>query len=180
MLLVVAVFALLAAMFMLSSQFALTKSKVSRVIQDQRQVTRMLDQYMTDYMRLPSEQDGLASLIQGSHGTSYLSTLPVDPFAQGDPSKSPYFLYYTNFSNQIQCLVVSIGPDRVDDVGPAIAAMRDQRVSLSGIGSSTPKVLFKNASDAQNFIAWHSYDPTNGTASRGDIIQPYSGGMTVN
>lgn len=171
MLIVLAVFLVLATMFLMSSQFAIVKTKTSKVIHDQREIVKALYQYTGDYLTVPGEGEGLSALLRNTRGTTYMSRLPIDPFAEQVGTLPPVFQYYADIAPKYESLVVSVGPDGDLDVEPVIQQMRKD--SSPGLAARTTRMLFKTPDEAHEFIAVHSYDPTNGSVSDGDIIQHF-------
>lgn len=165
MLIVLAVFSILAVMFMISSNHAMTKSRYARTLQDQRTITLALQRYVADYFRYPDEQEGLAELTKPGRGM--LGQVPHDIF---DEQQSQY-AYFARFGpGNYQTLVVSVGPDGDADVGEVIdAKRREESVNLV---ENRYRFLFKTPDEAKAFVIEHSYDPTNGSLSNGDIITP--------
>jgi prepilin-type N-terminal cleavage/methylation domain-containing protein len=176
MLIVLAVFSILAAMFLISSRFALNKSRYSRALHEERELTGRLDLFVADNLLLPGEQ-GLNALLRDPRGVSYMNSIPVDPFASPAPGDPGHYLYFTYLSPQQQSIIVSVGPDGKNDIGPALEQLRQEKnkdvISLAG-ASQTRSFLFKDVREEKDFIIQHTYDPTNGSDSPGDIIHYYS------
>ena len=169
MLIVLAVFSILATMFMMSSQYAIQKSKYSRVLQDQRTVVSAIESHMAEYMAVPSESQGLGTLLHGRN--PYINFLPTDLFRVGVAGQAhPGYAYYTDIADGYNSVIVSAGPDGDLDIGPAIEKARKDTVGLAG---GTRRMLFKTPEEARLFIVRYSYDPTNGVNSDGDVIAHY-------
>lgn len=174
MLIVLAVFSILASMFLISSRFAIVKTRVTRAIHEEREITGRLDLYVADNLLLPSQEQGLSALLRDPRGVSYMDSIPIDPFANPKEGETGQYLYFTHLSPMRQSIVVSVGPDGKCDVGPALAEMHKDTISLAGVGKPAPSFIFDNVRDEDNFIIQHTYDPTNGTDSPGDIIHYYA------
>lgn len=164
MLVVLAVFLVLAIMFVFSSQYAVVKSKYSRVLSDERSLGKAIDQYVADHMRLPPSLD---ALMHSRFGSSYISELPTDPFAADQSG----FEYYVNIGDHIQVIIVSVGPDGVSDIRPELIERMRENVELVGVREGP---IFRSQAEAEEFILRNTYDPTNGAVSRGDIIQVHT------
>jgi type II secretory pathway pseudopilin PulG len=171
MLVVLAVFLIMGTMFILSSQFAIVKSKTARVVHDQQEMVKALYQYTADHQEVPRENDGLSALLRSPRGNRYLTTLPQDPFAEAVENQPSQFKYYADIAPQYESLVVSVGPDGDLDVATVIDERRREQVGLAG--SRARHLVFKTPEEAQAFIDRYSYDPTNGSVSDGDIIQHF-------
>lgn len=167
MLIVLAVFAMLALMFILSSNYALVKTRLSRVMQEQRLIGRALSDYEAQSSGLPTQDEGLDVLL---HPISYMTTIPIDPFHDQRDGEREY-MYYTNVSASHRSLVISVGPDGDSDLGRLLDVFSVQR----GVGGpQRPTAALMTQREAEALIAQFSYDPTNGTISNGDIIHIYN------
>lgn len=152
--------AILAVLFILSTQYLLVRTKVSRVHEEHRVLARALQNYQMDYNNMPSDRVGLRSLMAP---TAYLANIPADPFS--GPAHEAYLYINPDGENKLY-VIVSAGPDgRLD-------ALNYLPASRGGRATQDP-----NSGSASNPTAWFSaflvncsYDPTNGTASQGDIV----------
>jgi type II secretory pathway pseudopilin PulG len=169
MLIVLAVFAILAIMFVISSNMAITKTRYARALQEQqRTIAQALQRYTADHMGLPSEEAGLAALTESQN--QYLAAIPRDIFL-ANRGRDGAYQYFTHVGpGSYQALVVSVGPDGVSDVERELSALRSGGgVVLAG---TSRRMMFGTAREAGEFIIKHSYDPTNGSISGGDVITP--------
>ena len=88
MLVVVAVFAVLAAIFIIASRQFLIKTRVSRAKQELKTQANALTAYEAQYSVPPSNDEGLTVLRQ----TTLLPTeLPIDPFLE---QSGDHYTYY--------------------------------------------------------------------------------------
>ena len=171
MLIVLAVFSILAIMFIVSSKFAMIKTRHSVVLQEHKQLNSALETYQLFTMGLPTEDEGLEAISKSAN--SYLKTNPVDPFNHSYEGPQNY-RYYTDLSDENSTwLLVSVGPDGDADVDPAMRHLRSSE-PVVGLGDgSAPRhrrTLHLTRKQIREFINRHSYDPTNGSHSNGDII----------
>jgi type II secretory pathway pseudopilin PulG len=102
---VVTIALVLLALAFLSLRTLLVRTKVSRVREDQRVLSRAIENYVMDYSSLPSKEQGLVPLTRP---TAYLGALPRDPF-QGESGAS--YVYLSPNSSQIASVLISPGPD---------------------------------------------------------------------
>jgi type II secretory pathway pseudopilin PulG len=160
MLLVLAVFLILAIIFVFSSQSAMVKTKLSRVYQEQNMLARALNMYEADNARVPLDKQAWKALD---------INVPSDPFNK-DQTDSKY-KYLSRLSNRYKWVVVSVGPDGVSDLARALEELKSTQPTLSG-SQGEESVLLKDH-QADRLIREHRYDPTNGSVSAGDIITVY-------
>lgn len=166
MLVVLAVFSILAIMFFFSTNMAITKSKMSRVLHEQKVLANALTRYEGEYFDVPQY-----SLLPLATNFNYLTSLPRDPFNVNGLNGGEYN-YVGDFAPNKRWLIVSVGPDGDSDVQDAIYKIKQSDPTrLLHNGKRTPLL---SPEEAREFIATHSYDPTNGVQSDGDIILPYS------
>lgn len=165
MLIVLAVFSILTIMFLLSSNHAMVRTRISRVMQEQRMLSGALTNYQTDRMLLPDEQIGMAVLTTP---ISYVSTLPKDPFslAHGENKTYSYFPY---LSLDHKWIIISVGPDGDSDCDEYLAELEKNQPKVHGASIGGHRILM-TPKDAERFIREFSYDPTNGVVSNGDVI----------
>lgn len=185
LLIVVAIIAILAAIAIPNFLQAQTRAKVSTVRSDLRTVALAMEAYLVDYNRYPNDsnntlgkngEDGLARLTTP---VAYITSLPTDPFqrhisdAQANDVTSNFSRHFSMGSGSDHqgwgsaygpqgsepainsYLIISIGPDGGEDITQADQTLRRKRWPW---GSSNPIMLT-------------SYDPTNGTISRGDLYR---------
>lgn len=165
MLVVLAVFSILTIMFLLSSNHAMVRTRISRVMQEQRMLSGALTNFQTDRMVLPGADLGMLVLTTP---ISYLSTLPKDPFslAQG---KNEAYSYTPYLSLEHKWVIVSVGPDGDADCELYLAKVQEDLPPVHGASISGHRILM-SAREADLFIRQFSYDPTNGVVSDGDVI----------
>jgi type II secretory pathway pseudopilin PulG len=167
MLIVLLVFSILAIMFFFSSNLAITKTKLSRVNQDQKTLLQALRSYESEYYSVPADSQGLAVVTHNP--VSYLSRIPVDPFTPS--SRAQEYGYFSDLSANYRWILVSVGPDGQPDIDRALAKLRGG--SGAAIRPNGRRQLLMSDKDAQEFIIKYSYDPTNGASSPGDVITSY-------
>jgi len=163
--------AVLAALLILSTQYLITRAKISRVKEEQRVLSRALENYRLDYGSYPPEIRGLSALVAP---TAYLTSVPRDPFL---PASQPYTYVALDESEHVWALV-SAGPNgRLDILEPPAAAAEPSGGPSGGASATgarrTPTgraALVISEADAQAFLARFSYDPTNGASSDGDLV----------
>lgn len=164
MLVVCAVFLILAVIFIFSSQSAMVKTRISRVVQEQKQVARAIEAYEADHGLPPNEGQFYSVLNKG-----YLDQVPNDPFNEHN-RVSPRYQYLTSLSERHKWVVISVGPDGVPDLPNSIQDLRGA-VVLSGMVPGNAPLMSSEA--AREMLTQNTYDPTNGTVSHGDVITVY-------
>lgn len=167
LIIVVLVTALLAVFFVLSTQFLVIRTKVSRVREEHRVLARALQNYQMDYNNLPSETNGLESLTAP---TAYLARVPSDPFS--DHEQQTYLYLNPDGNNQVYILV-SAGPDKQLRIAPFLARGRMASRAQGTANSATAATEQQSPVIDDWFDTYrlhYTYDPTNGAASAGDII----------
>lgn len=95
---------ILIGLALFSVQGLLARTKVSRVREDHRAVSRALQNYLLDYSSLPPAKNGLATLTRP---TAYLGAVPRDPFQ----ARNGGYLYLAPDSHEIAAVIISPGPD---------------------------------------------------------------------
>lgn len=171
LIIVVLVTALLAVFFVLSTQFLIIRTKVSRVREEHRVLARALQNYQMDYNNLPSETNGLESLTAP---TAYLARVPSDPFS--GPQQHTY-LYLNPDGKNLVYILVSAGPDGQLNIAPFLARGRTSS-HLQGMGDPASAGTVSGTERTPQLLDdWfdtyrlqYTYDPTNGAVSAGDII----------
>lgn len=165
MLVVIAVFTILAIIIFMSSQHVLIKTKVSRVNQEQRVISDALAEYVANEARFPSTEQGLNEIAAR---TSHLNAVPYDPFLMTPQKPYMYYKYEINGSNLNSWLVVSAGPDGDLDFDPGFLKISGwPAMSTSSASSPHPDPLNRMI----HYINANTYDPTNGIDSSGDIFK---------
>ncbi len=122
----------------LSAQSLLIRTKVSRVKEEHRMLTRALQNYLMDYSALPNSTQGLRTL---ERPTAYMGTLPRDPFQGG---RVGTYLYLQPNSSEIASVIISPGPDgqfhlpaelwkfaSVHEINPDLVPIRAQTRSMA-------------------------------------------------
>lgn len=198
LLIVVAIIAILAAIAVPNFLEAQTRSKVSRVKADQRTLTTALESYYIDNNSYPAfsssaGQTGYganAGLADPGRGARYMPTFRVkssvdDPIATlttpisyitsffADPfadSKGATFSYSTFSAGWIMW---SYGPDNDEMGGQTDYAQAGGNIKLIGPnGDGQPYVeetTYDPAIQSQPNLINATYDPSNGTTSKGDV-----------
>lgn len=187
MLVVLAVFGILAIMLFFSSSLAITKTKLARVLNDQRLLTRALVTYEGEYFTVPDETQGLEAV---THSGMMITQVPIDPFTPNNQQQE--YSYYAELSPSYRWIVVSVGPNGKSEVDlpltmlrkkaeAALAAERAARARHGGRGGRGAAMLSQNViraplmtdQEAHDLIIENTYDPTNGVNSAGDVITVY-------
>jgi type II secretion system protein G len=194
LLIVVAIIAILAAIAVPNFLEAQVRSKISRCKSDMRTIGTALESYVIDHNKYPqSENPNLGSdpkvyLWRLTTPIAYLSSFPEDPFditgtfggAGTDKPRRTYIYYRYLPANQH---TYSSGGNAVDK-----AWHKGVRWTLNTIGPSRQlpssrlnenwlivwNVLAGYPTDANNCYMY-IYDPSNGTTSRGYIIDTNKG-----
>lgn len=169
MLIVLAVFLILAAMFMFSSKDVIFKTLYSTTLSEQKTIDEAITRFELDNTLPPSEDQGLDSL---QRPREFMAAIPMDAFSKR-AGRPRLYQYYRDVSPQNRWMLVSVGPDGIADVESAIEALREGQVSLSGSSSGWQNPLFKDQKLFESFLIEHAYDPTNGSDSAGDVIRPH-------
>lgn len=173
---VVVVTAVLAVLLVLSTNFLVVRTKVSRVKEEQRVLVRALQNYQMDYANLPRESSGLEALVAP---TAYLASLPRDPFRSSEPDTA--YFYFSPDGAGRSYAVVSAGPDGKLDAMMYLNQARPARGQGGKTTNAAPAGAGGSGGDDgsnvpagvhwfDDYLARYTYDPTNGTVSSGDII----------
>jgi type II secretory pathway pseudopilin PulG len=172
MLVVLAVFMMLAVMFFFSSNMAITKTKLARVMQDQKSLVNALVSYEGEYFEVPTDAQGLSAVVHSP--VSMLSQIPNDPFAKATANlRRQQYGYYSDISpTTYRWILVSVGPDGEADLDHALMRMRKQG-SRGAAKPTGERLILMGDKEAHDFITFYTYDPTNGTNSKGDVITVY-------
>jgi len=177
---VVVVAAVLAVLLVLSTNFLVVRTKVSRVKEEQRVLVRALQNYQMDYSNLPTESAGLEALVAP---TAYLASVPHDPFQRSEPDAA--YFYFSPDGIGRSYAIVSAGPDGKLDVLQFLSWARGTQPRAAPGSEFGDSRMAENESDTagqdpiplspetdwfHEYMARYTYDPTNGTVSSGDII----------
>lgn len=176
---VCAIAAILVALGVLSIRSVVSRTKVSRVLEDQRAIARAIQNYTLDHGALPSASQGLHTLTKP---TAYLGSVPVDPFQP----KNAGYLYLVPPSGEIAALVISPGPDgdfdlpgelyrfaddrQVRAARPLAASLPDVRLDLPEPSNtnSPGRISETDAAILSTYLRLGRYDAAKG--DDGDII----------
>ena len=163
LLVVLVVASILTVLFVYSAQYLMVSSRVSRVQEEHRVLTRALQNYEADYGSLPSNRIGLHALCAP---VAYMVRIPADPFSDRE---SDEYLYVKSSSGDFRWVIVSAGPDHRSDL---LRTLRSQPKGTVIVGSAEDRAdtLSLPAGDLEAFLPSLTYDPTNGLVSGGDII----------
>jgi len=166
MLIVVAVFAILAIVVMFSSSQAMVRTRVSRVRQEQQTLASALAAYRTENSDYPSILSKLTAPV------SYVKEIPSDPFLPNRKMPYEYYSYKDPNSDHVYSIIVSAGPDGNIDFTPiaSLGSFENPGGAGPGAGSGNPPDTSTRDLLRRQIIE-RSYDPTNGVTSDGDIIR---------
>lgn len=161
MLIVVAVFIILALIFFLASNQVLVKTRTTRVKQDQKTLSNALNAYMGMNSEYPPTGHGLSRLVVAR----LMTDIPRDPFSKSGDEHYVYYTFKSRDSAQPYFLIISPGPDGDVDFDPSenVAGIQTGVGGQGSFLSSIPDFT-------ENLYLLH-YDPTNGVVSDGDIIE---------
>ena len=194
LLIVVLIIAILAAIAIPNFMEFQTRAKVSRVKSDFRTLAVGLEAYCVDegtYPALKVYWIANEKIPGGLHDLTtpiaYMTSIPMDQFMmkrQGDVDKANYEFGSgkagvhasgsTNFPNDTWMLE-STGPDNIDS--SASGGMGGQSGSYLFYSDGYPWVGAPQTIDVLTNLYGLFYDPTNGTASRGQLFR--SGGAST-
>lgn len=159
-LIVVTVVSILVAILVLAYPSLVTSAKISRVMEEQRVISRALQNYRMDYDCYPTNNQGLKAL---SAPTAYLAVMPIDPF-HSSSGESYYYFYRPR--RDIEYLLISVGPDGDNDLLEIIKERPIPMVSSAQDNADeTPQLDILDY-----YLTQKIYDPTNGTKSDGDMV----------
>ncbi|OQB19918.1 MAG: Bacterial type II secretion system protein G [candidate division BRC1 bacterium ADurb.Bin183] len=163
MTIVLTVTLILSVLFIYSTSHLVVKTKIERVKEEHRVLSRALQNYRMDYNDYPSQIYFLNA------PTAYLSRIPSDPFR---PHVSdPTYKYYFKPTEDCDYVIISAGPDNDLDL--------EAMVEKYMMNASSSPASEGNAAAVRNdimkailpiYLATKVYDPTNGIVSDGDII----------
>ena len=195
LLVVVAIIALLAAMAVPNLLEAQTRAKVVRVKSDLRALATAAEAYLVDHKRLPPNSEGpLGGMTPGditrwalplSTPVAYISSAHLlDPFGNADAlftrGQAPYIYISCEPKDPLAALLLARAFPEDLALQERVVARRyfllsggpDGRLEFQRLGSGLNGLTaFVQASVAGLAV----YDPTNGTASVGDIIRTRKG-----
>ena len=156
---VIAVTLILTGIFIYSSRHLIITTKLSRVKEEHKVLSRALQNYQMDYNDYPNNTVGLKAL---NAPTAYLASLPSDPFLS-DGNRT--YVYYYEPGYPYNYVLISAGPDGdLDFYEYYLSAVS----SPAGEGATPQPQPAENA--LKDFLKTRAYDPTNGLNSDGDII----------
>lgn len=188
MLVVLAVFCILAIMLFFSSNLAITKTKLAVAMNDQKLLTQALFTYEGEYAAVPDDTQGLDAV---THAGLKITQIPNDPFT---PSGQPQeYGYYSDLSPSYRWIIVSVGPNGHSDIDQPLTLLRKQAEAAreaalrallgsrrGGHGAAMrpssiniPRQPLMSDKEAHDLIIENTYDPTNGVNSAGDVITVY-------
>ncbi|OPZ07018.1 MAG: hypothetical protein BWZ08_02131 [candidate division BRC1 bacterium ADurb.BinA292] len=168
MLIVLAIFSVLAVIFVFSSKHAMVKTRLSATIQTQRNFSSEFEAFRAYTGRLPGETTWVRELSQPAGGGHYV---PDDPFVP-DGAEERKFEFYKDIGPATAWVLVSVGPDGDSDLKEAIRQIRseDHPTLVSAESAGFPMGGPLTARELRELVERYSYDPTNGTISDGDVI----------
>jgi len=164
LLVVLVVSSILMALFVVTAQYLMTSSRVSRVKEEHRVLTRALQNYESDFGTAPSTQLGLRALCAP---VAYMVQVPADPFSLRQNNRYSYVRLPGESS---RWLIVSEGPDCRTDVLNAFGLRQRGGALVGGRTDDRPDTLSLPTEAIETILARLTYDPTNGLVSAGDII----------
>jgi len=164
LLVVLAVAGILTVFFVYSAQYLMVTTRVSRVKEEQRVLTRALQNYESDYGTFPTTRDGLHALYAP---VAYMVSIPSDPFS-GKADQE--YIYISSPGGGYRWLVISQGPDRRSDLLPLLGVTRGESGVVMGRVEDRSATLSLPAERINTLLTLVTYDPTNGLISAGDII----------
>lgn len=165
MLIVLVVFLILTLLFVATSQQVMVKTRAARVASDQRMLSEQVALYFAYRQTIPSDNQGLNKALNPIRPGEMVP--PNDPFSK-HPHLNEQYAYFSEISPNHRWIIISRGPDGVLDLAPIIEARKSTSGNLSASTSSSKPMT---VAEADEFIVRHSYDPTNGIISSGDIIR---------
>jgi len=164
MLIVLTVTLILSLIFIYSTKHLVVSTKVERVKEEHRVLSRALQNYRMDYNDYPFYLNNLNA------PTAYISTLPKDPFVKNRQWKD--YIYFFQPTEELQFMLVSVGPDGDSDLD-IMTRKYLQNAGISDQNSMSPNDLKKNQileTILPLYLSTKMYDPTNGIVSDGDVI----------
>lgn len=169
MLIVVAVFLILAGILVLSSQHVMVKTRVSKTNHDLRELGNAINSFRAETGDAPSDEAGLKELLTPN---SYLSAVPLDPFATAQVQPYQYFRYELGGDSPFTWVIYSMGPDGDIDFMPPVEAELDLMAGFSAQAAASSEISdVPLGQSILEEIRSLRYDPTNGINSNGDIFR---------
>ncbi len=200
LLIVVAIIAILAAIAVPNFLEAQTRSKVSRVLADMRTIRTGLESYRVDTNRYPETDQGINAFANDRKTTyfrlttpiAYLTSIPPSPFKENYGTSSPTdpkvastvkgYLYVSKDDFKNVANFGDYGDDReayiAQQFGGALVSTQ-VRLEARSKGEWLLKSVGPDNLDDRDSptsptpgqpLSARTYDPTNGTVSRGDIV----------
>lgn len=168
LLIVVAIIAIIVAIAIPNMMEAQTRAKVARVRADQRTVATALEMYRMDNNNYPPSLSGAIDMELAPLTTpiAYISSFPKDPFLSKrdalDGRRGTYDL--------IRFVQTFDGGKPLLRVSGAVARSKRSHYFLVSCGPDRHQQYDYLGSDIPGFLfSLNSYDPSNGSASEGDI-----------
>jgi competence protein ComGC len=164
MLIVLTVTLILSLIFIYSTKHLVVRTKVERVKEEHRVLSRALQNYRMDYNDYPFHLNNLNA------PTAYISTLPKDLFVKNRQWKD--YAYIIHPTEELQFILVSVGPDGDSDLY-IIVQKYLQTAGIPDQNSMNPNDLKMNQileTILPLYLSTKMYDPTNGIVSDGDVI----------
>jgi type II secretory pathway pseudopilin PulG len=161
---VLAVAGILTTLFIYSTQYMMLRTRVARVNEEHRVLTRALQNYEADHGMFPETRLGLHAL-EGP--IAYMVRIPSDPFAK--IGRNAEYVYVGLSNDDRRWLLISCGPDGDGDVLRAMQLLRKN--SATGVNTEDDAdTLTIPAEQMDSILTLMTYDPTNGLRSGGDIV----------
>ncbi|MBN1901719.1 type II secretion system protein GspG [Candidatus Sumerlaeota bacterium] len=164
MMIVLTLTLILSLIFVYSSKFIIVRTKVERVKEEHRALSRALQNYRMDYNDYPMQLSRLNA------PTAYISSLPGDPFTK--QSNIKHYAYYHQPSGEYEYFIISVGPDGDSDLDILIQKYMLLASSSDENNDGTGDYSREEALDyvLPIYLINKTYDPTNGIISDGDVI----------
>jgi type II secretion system protein G len=185
LLIVVAIIAILAAIAVPNFLEAQTRSKVSRVKSDMRSLATALESYAVDHNAYPPpiEYDDLGGGNWGiiepageplegfmsyrlTSPVAYISSLPIDVFEVAEAHEHPKKVSFHYSEQKTNETLSPPEPDGLKDIADELGLPSGTSIRWM-MFSHGPDLTHQDGSPENGNPV--SYDPTNGTVSRGDI-----------
>lgn len=179
LLIVVAIIAILASIAMVNYSHATIRAKASALKNDLRITATALEAYVTDQGHYPPAagvgewynefgyftEPVSARMIPLTTPIGYINSVPIDPFRPRDGWGSPDLDTYDTFDY--------VEADAVPPKGCSLTSGAEWRISSAGpdLYQAYGGRSVNNPDDVEANKKGVDYDPTNGTASAGDIVR---------
>jgi len=162
MIIVLTVTLILSLLFIYSTKHVVVRTKVERVKEEHRVLSRALQNYRMDYNDYPIQLGSLNA------PTAYISTLPNDPFIR----QRENYIYYYQPSKSYKYIIISVGPDGDSDLEAMIYQFSQMTSSSSNEDESNIEEMRDDLISEllPVYLITKAYDPTNGIVSDGDVI----------